>query len=96
MQHCLLMLPELRKQAVDDKKAFRAPLNDLSKSFACLNHDLLISNLHSDGPDLSLLKLLQDYLSYHKQRTKIDSNLSGRRKILAWGKSGLYSGIFII
>ena len=35
----------------------------LSKMFDCLGHDLLIAKLHAYGVDISLLNILQDYLS---------------------------------
>ena len=62
-QHCLLMMLESWKEAVDKNKAFGALMTDLSKAFDCLSHDLLIAKLHAYGIDLSSLKLLQDYLS---------------------------------
>ena len=37
------------------------------------SHDLLISKLHEYGLDLVSLKILQDYLTNRKQRTKVDS-----------------------
>ena len=42
-QHCLLLMFEKWKHAVDNKKAFGALLTDLSKVFNCICHDLLIT-----------------------------------------------------
>ena len=71
-QHCLLMMLETWKEATDNNKAFGALLTDLSKAFDCLSHDLLIVKLHAYGFDLASLKILQDYLTNRKQRTKVD------------------------
>ena len=39
-QHCLLLMLEKWRKAVDNKEAFVSFLTDLSKSFDCLNHEL--------------------------------------------------------
>ena len=69
---------KLGKKATDNNKAFGALLTDLSKAFDRLSHDLLIAKLHAYGPDLASLKILQDYLTNRKQRTKVDSVLGKR------------------
>ena len=77
------MMLETWKEATDNNKAFRALLTDLSKAFDCLSHDLLIAKLHAYGLDLATLKILQDYLTNRKQRTKVDSFYSAWEKILS-------------
>ena len=47
MQHCLLLIPEKWKLSVYNNEAFGALLTELSKSFDCLSHELLIAKLHS-------------------------------------------------
>ena len=69
-QHCLLMMLETWKEATDNNKAL---LTELSKAVDCLTHDLLIAKLHAYGLDLASLKILQDYLTNRKQRTKVGS-----------------------
>ena len=98
-QHCLLMMLESWKEAVDKNKAFRALMTDLSKASHCLSHDLLIAKMHAYRIDLSSLKLLQDYLSNCWQKTKVDSKFSSLKIISGVSQcstlgSGLYS-IFI-
>ena len=50
-------------------KVFGALLTDLSKTFDCLDHELLIAKLNSYGFSLTALRLIHDYLSHRKQRT---------------------------
>ena len=70
-QHCLLLMLEKWKRAVDNNKVFGALLTDLSKAFDCISHDLLIAKLNAYGLSLSALKLVHSYLQNRKQRTKI-------------------------
>ena len=49
---------------------------DLSKAYGCIYHNLLIAKLECYGVDKATLRLLLDYLTRRKQRTKIDSSFS--------------------
>ena len=51
---------------------FGALLTDLSKAFDCLDHELLIPKLNAYGFSLPALRLVHDYLSTKKQRTKVN------------------------
>ena len=81
-QHCLLSMLEKWKSATDNKKMFSALLTDLSKAFDCLSHDLLIAKLNAYGFSIAALRLVQNYLSNRKQRTKINSDFSSWEEIL--------------
>ena len=81
-QHCLLAMLEKWKNAADKGKVFGALLSDLSKAFDCLSHELLIAKLNAYGFSLSALKLIQNYLSCRKQRTKINNFYSSWEEIL--------------
>ena len=81
-QHCLLAMLEKWKLAVDNKRHFGALLTDLSKTFDCLRHDLLLAKLNVYGFSLPALRLVQSYLSSRKQRTKINSKFSPWEEIL--------------
>ena len=69
-QQCLLAMLEKWKRSVNNSKMFGALLTDLSKAFYCLNHELLIAKLKAYGFSLTALKLVHNYLSNIKQRTK--------------------------
>ena len=81
-QQCLLALLEKWKAAVDKGKVFGALLTDLSKAFDCLNHELLIAKLNVHGFTLPALKLVHDYLSGRKQRTRVNNSYSTWFEIL--------------
>ena len=70
------------KSALDNKKVFGALLTDLSKAFDCLSHDLLIAKLNAYGFSMAALRLIQNYLSNRKQRTKINTEYSSWKEIL--------------
>ena len=70
------------KRSIDNGKAFGALLTDLSKAFDCLDHELLIAKLNAYGFSLAALKLIHDYLSNRKQRTKINSSYSSWHEII--------------
>ena len=46
-QHCLLVMIEKFKEAIDKGYEFGALLTDISKGFDCINHPLLISKLYN-------------------------------------------------
>ena len=71
-QQCLLELLEKWKRSVDRGKAFGALLTDLSNAFDCLAHELLIAKPNAYGLSLPAPRLIHDYLSNRKQRTKIN------------------------
>ena len=72
----------VRKMEKDNSKMFGALLTDLSKAFDCLDHELVIVKLNAYGFSLTALKLVHNYLSNRKQRSKINSTYSSLLKIL--------------
>ena len=67
---------ETWKRSVDKGKVFGALLTDLLKAFDCLDHELLTAKLNAYGFSLPALRLINDYLSNRKQRTKIENTYS--------------------
>ena len=80
-QRVLTMLEKLKK-SVDNNKMFGALLSDLSKTFDCFDHELLIEKLNAYGFSLTALKLVHNYLSSRKQRTKLNSSYSTLLEII--------------
>ena len=91
-QHCLLLMIDKWKKAVDNNKVFGAILTDLSKAFDCICHDLLVAKLHAYGLSLPALKMIQDYLLNRKQRTKVGSSYSSWENIISGVPQGSILG----
>ena len=68
--------------ALDNKKTFGALLTDLSKTFDCLSHELLLAKLHAYGFSIPALRLVYSCLKNRKQRTKINPAYSSWEEIL--------------
>ena len=81
-QHCLIVMLEKWRTALDNNGRFGALLTDLSKAFDCLIHDLLIAKLDAYGTDNDSLRFIHDYLTNRKQRVKINSSYSSWRDII--------------
>ena len=75
-QQCLLATLEKWKRSVDSSKAFGDLLTDLSKTFDCIDHELLIAKLNAYRFSLPALRLIHDYLSHRKQRTRVNNSYS--------------------
>ena len=53
---------------------FGVLLTELSKTFDCLSHELLVAKLSAYGVDISAVRFINDYLTNRKQRTKIEDH----------------------
>ena len=51
-------------------------LTHLSKTFDCLDHELLIAKLNAYGFSLPALELINNYLSNRRQQTRIGNSFS--------------------
>ena len=75
-QHCLSVMINKWKKAMDSGKLAGALLTDLSNAFDCLNHELLIAKLEAYGFHQSSLEYIYSYLSDREQRTKVHNSFS--------------------
>ena len=91
-QQCLLAMLEKWKRSIDNSKMFGALLTDLLKAFDCLDHELLIAKLNAYGFSLTALKLVHNYLSNRKQRTKINQQYSSLLEITFGATQGSILG----
>ena len=64
---------EKQKSSVDKGRVFSALLTDLSRAFDCFDHELLIAKLSTYGFSLPALRLIHDYSSKRKQRSRIET-----------------------
>ena len=56
-------------------------LTDLSKTFGCIPHDLIIAKLKAYSFHIDALKLIYDYLSNGKRRVKVNDAYSSSKDI---------------
>ena len=94
-QYCLFMVLESWKEALDKSKAFDTLTTDVWKAFDYPSQDLLKAKLHAYRTDLLFLKLLQDYLSNRRRRTKVDSKFSSWKKIISGVVQGFILGLLL-
>ena len=80
-QHALFRLSQKWQKELDSGGFIGTILMDLSISYDCLPHDLLIAKLEASGLENDCLNLLLDYLSFRKQGTKVGSAYSKWSKI---------------
>ena len=91
-QHCLSVMVNKWKKAMDNGILAGALLTDLSKAFDCINHELLIAKLEAYGFSHSSLKYIYSYLSDRKQRTKVNNTFSEWSNILSGVPQGSILG----
>ena len=84
------------KWSVDRGNVFGTLLTDLSKTFDCLDHELLIAKLDAYGLSLPALRLINDYLSNRRQRTRIGNSFNDSRLYLPYLKGRYYDHFYLI
>ena len=94
-QHCLLVMIEKFKEAIDGEDKFGALLSDFSKTFDCINHQLLIVKIDSYGVSSMSTKIIFSYLSNRIQRTKIKNSFNKRSNILHGVPQGSNLGLLL-
>ena len=75
-QNCLIVIIEKWRPSLNSGRQAVAVLTDISKSFDCIDHELLIAKLNAYGFDNSSLTFVYSYLSERQQKTKINSSFS--------------------
>ena len=68
---------------------------DLSKTFDCIPHDLLIPKLHAYGLDFNTVTFLHNYLKHEKQSVKINRRSSFFRTIFLGVPHGSILGLIL-
>ena len=91
-QHALLNLLKNWQKTLDMSGVIGTVLMDLSKTYDCLPHDLLIAKLAAYCFEDSATSLISDYLSKRYQRVKIGSVFSPYLEILKGNPQGLILG----
>ena len=75
-QSCLLYMVATIRKTRDNHGVFAAVMTDLSKTFDCISHELLIAKLNAYGSDETSLKVIISYLKTRMQTTKVGSSFS--------------------
>ena len=83
------------KKIVDCGGVFGALLTDLSKSFDCIPHDLIIAKLEAYGFQTDALNLVYDYLPNRKQRVNINETFSYWTRIWKDIECGVPQGLIL-
>ena len=80
-QHCLLVMIEKFKEAIDRGYEFGALLTDFSKAFDCINHPFLMAKLYNYGVSPLSINTIFSYLNNRTHRVKINECFSERSRI---------------
>ena len=70
------------KSAVNKEKYFGALLTNSSKTFDSISYELVLAKLHAYGFSLRALRLIHNFLTNRKQRTRVTGDYSSWEEIL--------------
>ena len=91
-QTCLLSMIEKWRHTLDKSGSAGVVLTDLSKSFDCLHHELMIAKLNCYGMEINSLRLICSYLTGRWQRVRVNSSYSSWSNILSGVPKGSVLG----
>ena len=83
--------------SLNQKLYFGGIFFDLSKAFACANHEILLTKLHSYGIHVITIDWFMSYLTNRKQKVEIKSPNSTQNLVSDWGilKHGVPQGFIL-
>ena len=84
------------KSGVNKGKYFGALLTNLSKTFDSISYDLALAKLHVYGFSLRALRLIHNYLTNRKQRTRVTGDYSLWEEILIGVPQGSLPGSLLL
>ena len=91
-QHVLIRLLEEWREGLDNNFDVGGVFMDLSKTFHCISHDLLIAKLKAYGFDDYLVHYLYSYLDNRKQFVRINNEKSSLQNIISGVPQGSIVG----
>ena len=97
-QHCLLIMLEKLRGALDKGLVTGILLTDLSKAFDRIPHELLAAKLYAYGfkkKKKNSVKLIYDYLSGRTQMTKVNNSFSKWLEIMFGVPQGSILGVIL-
>ena len=86
---------ETIRKTRDNHGVFTAVMTDLSKTFDCISHELLVAKLHAYGFDESSLEVTISYLKNRTQTTKVGSSFRELLNIIYGGPQGSILGLLL-
>ena len=81
-QHALISMIEQWRKSLDQNGFAGAVLMDLSKTFDCMNHELLLAKLYAYGFGKNSIKTINSYLKNRWQRVKVNDSFSQWTELL--------------
>ena len=97
LQHTTLSSCDDRKMAkcLDKESISMAILTDLSRTFDCILHDLLIAKFAAYGFDYQSLRIMESFHSNRQQRTKLNNAFSRYFEIIYGVSQGSILGFLL-
>ena len=95
-QHCLLVVLQKLKRAVDTGKDIGAPLTDLLETFDSLSHKLIIAKPCAYEFSFSAINLIQNFQPKEKKELMSNSNSFQSDSFFGFAQGSILSDLFLI